>query len=328
RWQFVGNAQVMYLPAVPNLGTVSALLRATPHELIYLQSAFDPHFSILPLIANRLRGRDARPVLLAPRGEFSPGALALKAPKKRLFMALARATGLWRGVTWQASADNERVHILAQIGPSARIAQASDIPSLAPEAPPAPAPSDLLRVAFLSRISPKKNLAGALNMLARLPASVPVRFTIYGPQEDAECWQDCAVRIARLPNHVSAKWGGSVPPEQVHATLAGHDLFLFPTFGENFGHVIVDAMSAGLPLLLSDQTPWRELAERGVGADLPLADTGAFVRWIEDYAAMTQPERQAMRAAVLALASTVTKPTLALEANRTMLQTALQTGRP
>ncbi|MDP2013428.1 MAG: hypothetical protein Q8L05_04295, partial [Actinomycetota bacterium] len=64
------------------------------------------------------------------------------------------------------------------------------------------------------------------------------------------------------------------------------------------------------------------------GADLPLADTGAFVRWIEDYAAMTQPERQAMRAAVLALASTVTKPTLALEANRTMLQTALQTGRP
>src|SRR3546814_17574361 len=37
--------------------------------------------------------------------------------------------------------------------------------------------------------------------------------------------------------------------------------------GENYGHVIAEALEAGLRLLISDQTPWRGLAEAGVGHD-------------------------------------------------------------
>ena len=56
---------------------------------------------------------------------------------------------------------------------------------------------------------------------------------------------------------------------------------LFPTFGENFGHVIFEALAAGCPILLSDQTPWRGLKEKGCGWDFPLSDHGAFRRCLQ-----------------------------------------------
>ena len=53
--------------------------------------------------------------------------------------------------------------------------------------------------------------------------------------------------------------------------MAANDLFFLPTRGENFGHVIAEALSVGTPVLISDQTPWRKLAAVGLGHDLPLA---------------------------------------------------------
>ena len=63
---------------------------------------------------------------------------------------------------------------------------------------------------------------------------------------------------------------------RVNEVFAEHDLFLFPTLGENFGHVICEALIAGCPVLLSDQTPWRNLEEAGVGWDIPLGENGRF----------------------------------------------------
>ncbi len=55
-----------------------------------------------------------------------------------------------------------------------------------------------------------------------------------------------------------------------------HDLFFLPTLGENFGHVILEALCAGCPVLISDQTPWRGLEEKGVGWDLSLSKPEMF----------------------------------------------------
>ena len=53
--------------------------------------------------------------------------------------------------------------------------------------------------------------------------------------------------------------------------LGKHHVFLFPTLGENFGQVILEAMTAGCAILISDATPWRGLQEKGYGWELPLA---------------------------------------------------------
>jgi glycosyltransferase involved in cell wall biosynthesis len=71
-------------------------------------------------------------------------------------------------------------------------------------------------------------------------------------------------------------------------------LFL-PSLGENFGHVIVEALSAGCPILISDRTPWRGLAERGVGWDLPLEDPAGF-RGVIDACCVEEFEERRRRA--------------------------------
>lgn len=64
---------------------------------------------------------------------------------------------------------------------------------------------------------------------------------------------------------------GSLVTSDVAACFARHGLFFFPTANENFGFVILEALLAGCPVLLSEHTPWRDLARPGVGWDLPLS---------------------------------------------------------
>lgn len=263
-------------------------------------------------------------MLLAPRGEFSPGALALKTTKKRSFLALARASGLYQDITFQASSDNDANDIRAMLG-KARIIVASNMTgvpaSVASTTEAQPVPGGAVRATFLSRISPKKNLLGAIDMLARV--SCPVEFSIHGIVEDTAYWTQCQDRIATLPPHVTAYYKGEVRPDQVEKVLAPYDIFFFPTLGENYGHVIREALSAGLPVLISDRTPWRGLVARDAGADLPLENSDAFIHWIEDFYARPLAQRLAMRASAQQLGNDPKKAKSDLTANRAMLHAAM-----
>ena len=81
---------------------------------------------------------------------------------------------------------------------------------------------------------------------------------------------------------------GAVPPDSLGEVWARCHALLMPTRHENFGHAVVEAWAHGRPVLLSDQTPWRGLAELDLGWDLPLKLalwTQAFeiaMRWTEE----------------------------------------------
>lgn len=311
-WLTVGKARVVYLPP----GAPSALfllreLRRGDYDLLYLNSFFARLWSMAPIFWRRIGLLPKRPLMLAPRGEFSPGALAIKPRRKRLFQAIARWSRLYDNVTWHASYDIERTDIQRQFGvqpiivseplpasgrrrtlgsspPGPIVHVATDLPTV--QSAPAP-PVKLvkqqgeLRVIFLSRISRMKNLDQALRVLSRCTGSIA--FDIYGPAEDGAYWEECLDLLQRLPLHIKARWHGSVSHDAVGALFHQYHLFFFPTQGENFGHVISEALGAGCPVLISDQTPWRELAAAGVGWDLPLADETAFVEVIEHCVALT-----------------------------------------
>ncbi|MGN5376481.1 glycosyltransferase [Sphingomonas hankookensis] len=322
QWHPVGQAQVLYLaPAERRLAVISRILRETPHHALYLNSFFNPHFSTLPLVARRMgRSPLTARVILAPRGEFAPGALQIKQSKKRVFLAISRLVALHRNLIWQASTQREADDIRRATGPG-NIVCATDLPRQ-----PAPllarrprAAGEPLRIVFLSRISPMKNLLYALEALAEVKA--PVVFTIHGPREDEGYWQDCAAVIARMPSNIEIVEGGPVEPADVVPALAQHDLFFLPTQGENYGHVIGEALEAGLRILISDRTPWRGLAAEDVGDDLPLGARSAFVQAIEQAAARRDRIEAAERSyAFLAKAFDVADT---LEANRMLLASAL-----
>lgn len=296
-WAAVGNARVLYLPGGPSAEVLRGAIGETRAEVLYLNSVFSRAFSIRPLLMLRAGIIPPLPVVLAPRGELNDGAMRVRTARKRAFLAAVRAAGLHRGVTWQVSTELEAEEVRRWFGRGARIRIARDLPpapGVDAEAPRRVKEAGVLCAVFLSRISPKKNLLGALELLAGVTGRVIL--DVYGPVEDEEYWEACRRRASTLPANVRMEYRGALSHDEVGAALRKQDLFFLPTLGENYGHVVQEALQAGCPVLLSDTTPWRGLAERGVGWDLPLDDVAGFRAVLDACVRMGAEEHEAMSA--------------------------------
>ncbi len=98
----------------------------------------------------------------------------------------------------------------------------------------------------------------------------------YDFMEDNAYWQGCQDIIPQSNSNVQINYGGTVQLDRVIEILSDYYLFFFPTHGGNFGHVILEAFSAGCLVLTSDQTPWRNLVVREIGWDLSLEEPENF----------------------------------------------------
>ncbi|ENW96778.1 glycosyltransferase [Acinetobacter sp. NIPH 298] len=292
---FSNNVQVFYSSKSEYRNNLNSILKNTHYDICYLNSFFSFNFSIYPLI----KIASSKKIILAPRGEFSPGALSLKPIKKKIFLSLLRFTPIFNKISrWHATSELEKNDI-EEIIKSYRFTRQDQIEvvpnlslNLVNNASKLPnhlkcyldtlVDNGSLNICFLSRISPKKNLHLIASILKN--CSAKINFDFYGPVEDTEYYNFCLSEFSQISSNVVVNYKGEVSPVFVSTVLSKYDLFLFPTLGENFGHVIAESFSAGTPVLISDQTPWRELNDTGVGWDLSLSKVEEFSKVIDNYA--------------------------------------------
>ncbi len=312
QWNLVDGCKVFYVPeAALSISKIIQLINEQRPDAVYLNGFFDRKFTQRVLWAKRLGRLKSVPVCVASRGEFSKGALAQKRWKKKLFIAASRFIGLYKAVHWHASSELEAVDIRRalpwvkpeDISTALNLAPLPDV-SQARRLRRAPE-TEALVIAFLSRIVPMKNLSFALEALVRV--QVPVKLLVYGPREDDAYWQVCEALIKQLPPNVQVETKGFLLPDDVLKNLVQADLFFLPTLGENYGHVIHEALCAGLPVLLSDQTPWGNVVEKKVGWVYPLKDVRPYVQAIESYWALSVEERAAMAGRAIAYGEEVSR---------------------
>ena len=309
-WNKVGNASVFYAsPGFMRVGKLRQLLGEMVPDVLYFNSFFSPRFTLLPLLVGRLVWGERTPVIVAPRGEFAASALRIRKLKKKIYTRASRLFGVYRNVTWQASSEYEAADIKRTVKVSEEsVTIAPDLGALvkgeAGEQVVDPSgDDDVLRVVFLARVSVVKNLDFALQVVSRV--RVPMIFDVYGLMEEKAYWERCQALADELPDHVSFSYRGVVAHEQVRDVLASYDLSFLPTQGENFGHAILEALSAGTPTLISDRTPWRDLDQTGVGWVRPLDDPDAFVSVLESVASESREDRLLRRKRASAYARSV-----------------------
>lgn len=314
-------------PKMFGTGGLKMAMTANGYDMIYLNSFFSFRASITAYIWLR-RSNPEVPILLAPRGEFSRGALTIKRLKKRTFLTLVKLFRLYRDVQWHASTEAEKKDILRQF-PSAEnsihVAEdpvSLDFPTSASEGHP-PRPAGHLRLAFVSRISPMKNLDGLLRILAT--TTCRTQLDIYGPVEDVAYWEKCKRLIAELPPNTIASYNNELDPMKVSSTFADYDLFALPTHGENFGHVIFEALRAGTPVLISDRTPWKPDPDGALTA-VPLTETNLWRDTLQAAADRTADEKARLRIAARTFAEDFVLHSRIPEKNLSMFLTA--TRRP
>lgn len=321
-WQRVGKAQVLYLrPSDRRWTCWRRRLNALDFDVIYLNSCFS-RLTIKTLALRWLKLIPVKPIILAPRGEFSPGARDLKKCKKRLYLALSKVLNFYKDIIWQASSECER-HDIKHVmrGKTPTIMVAPDLVPLRAERRDTVNKSvDFLRLVFLSRISRMKNLDYALRLLPNLTGRVI--FDIYGPLEDLAYWKECQSIIAQMPTSIEVTYRGEIMPEQVMDTFGNYHLFLFPTRGENFGHVISESLRAGCPVLISDTTPWRGLEEQRAGWVVPLSQPERFVAILENMLQMDDAAFKEHADHARCFGERAANDPAVIEANRTLFLTA------
>lgn len=284
-WNQIGEAKVFYLSKNSiKLSKIRELILDVKPDLIYTNSYFAT-LSIFVMVLRRLNKIPTLNVVIANCGEFSDAALQLKSSKKKLFIKFSKKTGLHKNVLWKASSVIEKEEIKKIKGSGGRIFIAPDLPAkrlnyemLFEEKPEKV--EGIAEMVFLSRFMRKKNFKWLLENLTDIKGNLKI--DVIAPIEDENYWQECLKKIEGLPKNIFVKYLGSVPHEKVCETLLKYHFFILPTISENFGHVFLEAMSAGCPLIISDRTPWLDLEEKGIGWDIPLENPDRWLKVIND----------------------------------------------
>lgn len=282
-WVKVGKANVFYTDLSKlTWKKIRNIINSIDYDVLYLNSFFSYKFSIVPVILKKIKKILNKRIVLAPRGEFSPGALALKKLKKQVFISLSKIAGLYNDIVWHATTQSEKHDIEKIFGGNINIIVANNLTANY---------DDLvydkkigknegeLKIVFISRIHPKKNLKKAIEFLKNIEGKI--EFNIYGSLEDKKYWAECLEVINSLPSNIKVEYRGIAPHDKVIEIFKEHHIFLFPTLGENFGHVIVEALIGGCPVIISDQTPWRNLEQVHAGWDIALNDEKKFMNVIQ-----------------------------------------------
>lgn len=288
----VGKADVIYISPTRRIWMLLMTVRKCEFDLLYLNSFFSPVFTFPLLLFRKIGLIRSRPLVVAPRGEFSTGALQIKKIKKRIYIFFIKFFGFCTDVVWHVSTEHEEADVRRYFGSKAKVFIARDclpeIENSRIEFPRLKKTDGQLSIVFLSRICRKKNLHGALSMLFYLKGDVLLR--IYGHKEDKGYWLECQAIIDRLPTNIHVEYCGAVAHDAVLKVISSHHLFLLPTLGENFGYVILEALIAGCPILISDQTPWCNLQEKGIGWEVPLTNEGRFREVLQECINMNQAD--------------------------------------
>jgi len=260
------------------------LLAEQGWDAIYINGIYSWWFNILPLWLS-LRGPVRR--VVAVRGMLASGALRQGSLKKLVFLSFARMLDLYTDVRFQATNTEEERDIRMHIS---RQAEVRVVPNLSrkaiAEAVHITKEIGRVRLVSVARIAAEKNTLLAIQSLKNVKGAV--RFDLYGPIYDEAYWAQCQAAISQLPPHVKVEYHGTVTPEEVPAVLADHHALFMPSAGENFGHTMLESLTAGRPLLISDRTPWRELEQQHAGWDLPLDRLEGFTEVVDRVCEMDQ----------------------------------------
>ena len=230
-------------------------------DFLFINGIYSYRYNLKPLLFTKRVKK-----IVSVRGMLHPGALSQKPLKKKIYLWFWKLMGLHKAVTFHAVDQAEKEFITAVFGNKVNITIAANFPRIFPLQPFIDKQQGYLKLVSVALISPMKNILLVLEALQQLPSDVKIEYDIYGPIKDKQYWQQCLERIKALPTRVKVNFHGDIPPDDIINVLAAAHVFILPSKSENFGHAIIEALSAARPVITSTTTPWNglETAKAGI----------------------------------------------------------------
>lgn len=290
-WIKQDHYSIAYLSPDKRTKFITNELISNSYDNIYFNSFFSKNYTLEPLRIIRKLKINSK-IIIAPRGMLGKGALSIKPLKKQLFISISKLFGFYKNVCWHATNIEEKKGIISIFGNDSTIYIASNISIISTEKKPILKEVGELRLVFFSRISPKKNLEFSLKILKKIN-NKNIKLDIYGSIEDTEYWATCNNIIEEA--NLNVQYKGELLPSVVQEKLSNYHFLFLPTLHENYGHVIVEALTSGCGLILSKNTPWRNLKDKQIGYDIDLSNEIGFIEALNECVNMNQEQYNQVR---------------------------------
>nr|WP_319569928.1 glycosyltransferase [uncultured Draconibacterium sp.] len=258
------NFQVRFL-SIRELYIYGRNLNPGDFDLIHLQHIWDPYIHVMALAA-RIKGI---PYIITPRGMLEPWIMARHPWKKKLAMALYQRKDLHEAALIHATAtmEMESIRKLGFINEIAMIPNGIDLSRV-------PAPKTEYgskKVVFLSRIHPKKGIELLLDAWKQLNKDGWSLEVTGNGEASYVKFLEKKIEKNKIQN---AKILGPLYGDSKWDFIKGADIFVLPTYSENFGIVVAEALAVGVPVITTTGAPWHELLSHKCGwwIDLSVAN--------------------------------------------------------
>lgn len=306
-----GLAHVYYVSSdFLNITHLSALFKTQSFDVIYINGIYSWCFSILPLLIFRHHPH----CIIAARGMLNPQAFSIKPFRKRIYLKIAKFLGVYSGKHFHATNTLEADYVRNIMGTHVPIHIAPNLPRLIPEAYFERSKSDDTRFVNVARVSVEK---GTLKMLEAFKyVTDHVHLDIYGPIYDDAYWMVCQKAIAELPDHIIVRYKGIAKSDTIPSILKRYDYFIMLSEGENFGHAILEALSSGLPVVISNKTPWTSLQEKQIGWDLCTTHLERVGAVLQDASTLNETDYKTMSKSAYQYAKDFINDPLLITANK------------
>ncbi|MEH2323426.1 MAG: hormogonium polysaccharide biosynthesis glycosyltransferase HpsP [Nostoc sp.] len=230
-------------------------LHAHEFDIAHIHALFSPIISAAAIVCRQQK----LPYIFRPLGTLDPADLQKKKQLKRLYVAIIERQNLAGAAaihftSVQEAKISERFGVstpdlvipLGVIPPQFSIKNVSSQLEI---------PKDVPLVLFLSRIDPKKGLNLLIPALEKLLAvGYKFHFVLAGTNpQDPDYEQKIISQIQNSPLRSHTTITGFVTGELKVSLLQLADLFVLPSYYENFGIAVAEAMVAGIPVVISDQ---------------------------------------------------------------------------
>lgn len=200
--------------------------------------------------------------VVSPRGMLSSWSLNRRRLIKKLIWMMYQKRDLISATAFHATSFDEAkdIRALGLRQPIAVVPNGVIFPTVLPER----SFGTRRDILFLSRIHPKKGLLDLVNAFAEAKLPSNWHLIVAGPDEGGyQSEVERQIELRGLRARVS--FTGPVDDHNKWKLYCSADLFILPSYSENFGIAVAEAMVAGLPVITTTSTPWKVLQERNLG---------------------------------------------------------------
>jgi glycosyltransferase involved in cell wall biosynthesis len=201
------------------------------------------------------------PLVISPRGALSEWAFQHGAVIKPLFWFLVQKPALTATSCFHATSESE-YKAIRRMGfrqPIAIIPNGIDIPAFARKRS-----QHHRTLLFLGRVHPSKGLDMLLPSWQAVQKRFPDwRLKIAGPDNGG--YLSKMQHLAAQLHLERIEFVGALKGKQKWQAYQEADIFVLPTYSENFGMTVAEALAAGLPAIVSKGAPWEGLEQKKAG---------------------------------------------------------------